>query len=137
MSIADQLRRVVQDEVERRLVAVKDDVIYDVLEVVPRVTGALASITFDEWRQDGTKYVGRIRAGAMHASWVEEGTGIYGPTGQRIYPVRARFLVFPWDRGPRGPGIYAYRSVAGQPPQPFFRAPMPARFRSALERFFG
>lgn len=48
---------------------------------------------------------------APYALFVEEGTGIYGPQGTRIYPVTARALVFEW-----GGETVAFASVAGMQP---------------------
>lgn len=138
MSIADQLRAAVRSEVERRLGAVRDDVVADAKQTAPRDSGALAdAIVADDWTLSGTRYTTTVRVPVQYASWVEEGTGVYGPYGQRIYPVRAKALVFFWKRGPNGPGVYAYRSVAGQPGQRYFSAPMPDRYRRALTRSFG
>lgn len=49
-----------------------------------------------------------------YASFVHDGTGIYGPAGHRIGPVRASALAFQW----MGQLMFR-RSVAGQKPNPF------------------
>lgn len=46
--------------------------------------------------------------------WVHEGTGVYGPYGQPIRPVRARYMVFRWKGEWR-----RMRRVRGQPGQKF------------------
>ena len=46
--------------------------------------------------------------------WVNDGTGIYGPRGQRITPKRAKFLHFHW-KGRE----WFLKSVRGQKPQKF------------------
>lgn len=59
-----------------------------------------------------------VRVGTFnveHAKWVMEGTGIYGPHGSPIVPVRAQFLRFPLRDGKI---VYA-RSVRGVPPYPY------------------
>lgn len=51
----------------------------------------------------------------VHAKWVHNGTGIYGPHKSPIVPVSKPYLVF---RGRTGAKIVT-RSVKGQEPQPF------------------
>ncbi|MGI6565616.1 HK97 gp10 family phage protein [Methanosphaera sp.] len=62
---------------------------------------------------------------AKYAKWVNEGTGIYGPRKQRIYPKNGRVLVFKPGRkykGKYGPvprkgkfrGKYVFPSIRGQ-----------------------
>jgi hypothetical protein len=49
-----------------------------------------------------------VRSSAKYTPFVNDGTGIYGPKGQKIYPKRGKFLSFkykgkkiavPWTRG--------------------------------------
>lgn len=52
--------------------------------------------------------------------WLREGTGIYGPTHERIYPRQATVLAFHWPNAPAGitpgkDGRYYFRSIAGMP----------------------
>ncbi|MFR9675851.1 HK97-gp10 family putative phage morphogenesis protein [Streptomyces sp. TR02-1] len=58
-----------------------------------------------------------------YARYVHEGTGIYGPRGRPIRPVRAQVLRFEVRnprRTPRGRGNVVYATeVKGQRPQPF------------------
>lgn len=54
---------------------------------------------------DGKYGIGRL---------MQEGTGIYGPSGQPITPNKGRFLAFEVN----GQMVYA-RSVKGSPPRPF------------------
>lgn len=60
----------------------------------------------------------------------EEGTGVYIGRG-RIYPKRAKFLVFYWRKVGR---VVAFRSVKGTPPTRFFSKAIrgwPERLREA------
>ena len=53
-----------------------------------------------------------------YARWVHDGTGIYGPRGRPIRPVRAKVLVFT----PKGSNqVVAAKQVRGTPPVPFLR----------------
>ncbi len=56
----------------------------------------------------------RIYTNTEYAKWVHDGTGIHGPTGQRIVPRNAPFLVFEWQGR-----TWRLRSVAGQKPNPY------------------
>lgn len=71
-----------------------------------------------------------IMSNAPHSLYQDEGTGIYGPTGMRIFPIRAKALVFDW---PAAGGVVAFHSVAGAPGRHFFHEPMPERWRESLE----
>ena len=59
-------------------------------------------------------YDWRIYTNVEYALWVDEGTGIHGPTGQRIVPVQANVLVFDWLGK-----TWFLRSVEGQKPNPY------------------
>jgi hypothetical protein len=53
----------------------------------------------------------KVGSRAFYARWVHEGTGIFGPHKQRIFPKRAKVLRFM----PKGSATFIYRySVAGQ-----------------------
>lgn len=70
-----------------------------------------------------------IVADAPHARYQDEGTGIYGPTGEKIKPRRAGgVLVFDW---PAAGGVVFARSVSGSPGRHFFKEPMPDRWHAA------
>lgn len=51
------------------------------------------------------------------SQYQDEGTGIYGPTGERIYPVTAKALRFDW---PAAGGVVFATSVAGSPGSHFW-----------------
>jgi len=59
----------------------------------------------------------------MHAIWVHDGTGIYGPKKQMITAHRpGGFMVFPKSRWPTAVfkrSIYRFQAVKGQKPQPY------------------
>lgn len=59
-------------------------------------------------------YSWRIHTNVLYASYVHEGTGIYGPAGRRIVPVRAQVLAFEWMGQ-----LWFRKSVAGQRANPF------------------
>jgi hypothetical protein len=101
------------------------------IELCPVDEGRLrASLTL-EMRQIGGQPVARVGSNLDYALFVHEGTGIYGPSGRRIRPVRATVLRWP-VRNNSGSGRrryqggrtaqYAYaKSVAGMPGRPFLR----------------
>lgn len=103
-------------------------------EATSRRTGALAdSIVHTQPALIAEGLVGCVisagNADVIYARWQDEGTGIYGPTGGRIFPTRAKALRFDW---PAAGGIVFAKSVAGAPGRHYFHEPMPARWRSAL-----
>lgn len=62
----------------------------------------------------GSHSYGMVVIGAQHARYVIEGTGIYGPKGQPIYPRSKKALAFSV-----GGASVVVRSVKGQRPNPF------------------
>ncbi len=60
--------------------------------------------------------IARIGSNLPYALYVHEGTGVFGPRGAPIRPVRGRYLVFT-PRGANRP-VFA-RSVKGMPGRPF------------------
>lgn len=59
-----------------------------------------------------------------YARFVHDGTGIYGPRGRLIRPVRRRFMRFK-TQASRGRWVYA-KKVRGMRPNPFLRNALPA-----------
>jgi phage gpG-like protein len=51
-----------------------------------------------------------VGTNVFYARWLQEGTGIYGPTGQRIFPKTKKALA--WDG-------HVVRSIAGMQPRRF------------------
>jgi hypothetical protein len=88
------------------------------LRETPTGTGAmLASIGKDIRVAPGRSVTGIVDSTDEAALWVQQGTGVYGPTGQRITPRRSRALRWPDRRG--GAGFVFRDSVAGQTANPF------------------
>lgn len=80
---------------------------------------------------EGNQVVGSVGSDLDYARYVHEGTGIYGPRRQFIYPRNGQYLVFevkrpvgPLPKGKRiaargsRPVVFA-RKVRGTPPSPF------------------
>ena len=86
-------------------------------------TGRLVnSITIEMVRRTGVP-VARIGTNVSYGRYIHDGTGIYGPRGRPIRPVRARFLVFT-PKGQTTP-VFA-RQVRGVRPTPYLRDALPA-----------
>lgn len=65
----------------------------------------------------------RVGSGLKYAVWHHEGTGIYGPHGQPIRPVRAKVMVFT----PKGSSKKVFaRSVRGQRGTKYLKRALPA-----------
>ncbi|MBA9005934.1 HK97 gp10 family phage protein [Thermomonospora cellulosilytica] len=79
------------------------------LNIRVRTGTTRASIT-SSVRTRGTLVIGRVWTPSKVGWWLHEGTGIYGPRGRPIRPVRAQFLRF--EVG--GRIVYA-RQVRGMP----------------------
>jgi len=79
-------------------------------------TGALAeSIKISEKGKDSAI----ISTDLEYASWLEWGTGKWGPTGHKIFPTKGSLMVFPFQ----GKTIAAAFTL-GQRPNPFMRGSM-------------
>lgn len=78
----------------------------------PRDTGAMTA-NLEVTNQDSDPELVRLlHAPEPYSSWQDEGTGIYGPTGERIFPTNAPLLVFFWKKTGK---VEFMRSVAGTP----------------------
>lgn len=64
-----------------------------------------------------------------YAAGQDTGTGIYGPTGQRIFPTSAKALRFDW---PAAGGIVFAKSVAGAPGRHFWADKIGERWQDAV-----
>jgi hypothetical protein len=96
--------------------------------VMPRDTGEMiASVSVRENRRGAD-----VTIGAPYWKWVNYGTGIYGPTGQRIYPKRASVLVFYI-----GGAKIVVPSIAGQRGQHFVERAKEIMVRIRLRRLHG
>lgn len=99
-------------------------------DAASRRTGALAEgISHTQPVFDGQLVTCDIVSAADYSAAQDTGTGIYGPTAQRIFPTRATALRFDW---PAAGGIVFAKSVAGAPGRHFFHEPMPVRWHDAL-----
>lgn len=89
-----------------------------ILRETPVLTGAMVgTISRDIRVAPGRSVTGVVQSHDEAALWVQQGTGVYGPTAQRITPRRARVLRWPDRRAGSG---WVYReSVAGQEANPF------------------
>lgn len=78
---------------------------------------ARASINTQLVVRDG-RPIAVVGSNVYYIRWIHDGTGIYGPRGRVIRPVRRRFMR--WK--PRGGGKWIYaRKVRGMRPNPFLR----------------
>lgn len=79
--------------------------------LVPVDRGGLKGSIHTEMTTKNGVPAARIGSRARYARWVHEGTGIFGPRKQRIFPRRAKMLRFK----PKGSATWIFRySVAGQ-----------------------
>lgn len=122
MTIADQLERNLRERVARNLPNVTARMVVDTQAACSRRTGALAaSIVADDWQDQGTRFTTTISAGRglqnpNIARYQDQGTGIFGPYGGRIYPRNRKALRFDSPIT----GITFAKSVAGAPPTYYF-----------------
>lgn len=86
-----------------------------VLNAPKRTTNLINSATTD-FRPAGLDSVAYVKFTAKYALYVHEGTGIYGPKGKRIRPVRAKALMFMIDGQP----VFR-KSVKGMKGRPFLK----------------
>lgn len=114
VDLVDRAAPIVRDET-RAASSRRSGTLADSIDVVPATGGTLVTTT--------------ITAAAPYAQYQDEGTGIYGPTGARIFPTRAKVLVFDW---PAAGGTVFARSIAGAPGRHFFHEPMHDRWHQAL-----
>lgn len=134
MSIAAQLEANIRERCRDRLPLVSSAMVDDTRAACSRRSGTLAdSIEADAWAEEGDRYTTTIRATVDYAQYQDEGTGIYGPTGMRIFPTSAKVLVFDW---PAAGGVVFARSVAGAPGTHFWSGDdgqaMARRFSDAM-----
>lgn len=129
-SITDDLFASVVDVVQTQLDSSVSQALIDlIVAAAPNATGQLASQIFvDPWAFDGSTFVSFARALTDYAQYTDEGTGIYGPTGERIYPVASKALHFFGKYGE----VFA-TSIAGQPALNWFQVPMERYFDDALQ----
>lgn len=135
MSIAAQLEANLRSRCARNLDRTNVVLVELIRAPINQVSGQLASgVMVDAWQENGTSFTSTARSLAPYSLFVDKGTGIYGPTGQRIYPKTAKALTFYWQRTG---SVVSFRSVAGAPAQNFFSEPMERNYRSALATAWG
>lgn len=89
--------------------------------LAPVDTGRLrASISTEMLRRDTP--TARVGTNVKYATFVHFGTGLYGPRGALIRPVRASVMVFT----PRGGSPVFTRFTRGVRPRPFLQDALPA-----------
>lgn len=99
-----------------------------------RRTGALAEgISTTEPTLQDTRVSQRITSAADYSKFQDQGTGIFGPSGARIFPKTAK--AFRFD-SPAAGGIVFARSIAGSPGRHFW-SPLPERWHDALAAMAG
>jgi hypothetical protein len=84
----------------------------EAIKNAPRKTGNLKRSIYPEVNPMAGQFTGKViqdTTVAKYGPWVEQGTGIYGPFGTPIVPVRAKALAW---KGSDGKMIFA-RSVKG------------------------
>lgn len=134
MSIADQLEQHLRDNTAQRLEAVRQEVEDQTKQAASSRSGALREgISCDTWADAGSRFETTIRSTAPYSEFQDDGTGIYGPTGERITSTGGGVLRFDW---PAAGGVVFAWSVAGSPGTHFFREPMAQRYADALQATF-
>lgn len=129
-AVVDQLRQHVEQHAVELCQRALDVTREQTVQATSRRTGALAAgITTTQPALSGTRVTAQIESAAEYSRWQDEGTGVYGPSGQRIFPTTAKVLVFDW---PAAGGVVFARSVAGAPGRHFFHEPMPERWHGAI-----
>lgn len=97
-----------------------------------RRSGTLADgISTTEPTLEGTRITQQITSAAPYSDFQDRGTGIYGPSGARIFPKTAKVLRFD---SPAAGGVVFARSVAGSPGRHFFDEPMGQRWDDAVDQ---
>lgn len=113
MALEDALRALCLDLGER----LGDAFVEKAQGFSPRRTGALAdSIVADGASDNGSSVTNHVSVGEEYGIYQEEGTGVYGPRGQRIQG--SPLLAFDW---PAAGGVVIVHSVAGTSPTHFWQ----------------
>lgn len=130
MTVVDQLAVKIRSHAVELVRRAADATVADTQAHASRRTGATADGISHTEPAAGDAYVScQIVSAEPSSRWQDEGTGIYGPTGMRIFPTHAKALRFDW---PAAGGVVYAKSVAGSPGKHFFTEPMPARWAASL-----
>lgn len=130
MTVVDQLGVKIREHALRLVERAVDAAVVDTQAHASRRTGATVDGISRTQPQLQDPYVTcQIVSAEPSSRWQDEGTGIYGPAGMRIFPTHAKALRFDW---PAAGGVVFARSVAGSPGKHFFHEPMPARWAASL-----
>lgn len=132
------MERNIRERCRENLPLVTDLMVDDTKAACSRRSGELAeSIGADPWVDAGDRFTSSIFATAEHARYQDEGTGLFGPEGQRIYPTSGKVLAFDW---PAAGGTVFFASVAGSPGTHFWSGPdgqeMARRYSAAISAAF-
>lgn len=98
----------------------------------PIDTGRLRSSIRTELVTVDGQLAAKVGTNVKYAIFVERGTGIYGPRGQPIRPVRARALR--WVPRGQNEAVFA-REVRGMKPRPFLLPALESEFPGRVRRF--
>lgn len=116
MALRDALRAAVVARAEVIHAGAVETVLAAAREAAPRREGALAGSIREKARVVTESRISSLVGSDLpYAVWQDQGTGVHGPRGARIYPVQARALRFEID----GVVIFA-ASVAGAPATRFW-----------------
>lgn len=100
-----------------------------------RRTGAMAAgVSASEPVLEDTRVIQQITAAEPYTHFADIGTGIYGPTGARVFPKTAKALRFD---SPAAGGIVFARSVAGSPGEHFWEGFIGPRWHDSLQSSLG
>lgn len=129
-TIVDQLRTRISDHAVDLATTATQLVVEQTQQAASRRTGALAEgITGTQPALAETQVRSQITSAADYSLYQDEGTGIYGPSGARIFPTSAKALRFDW---PAAGGIVFAKSIAGSPGTHFWAEPLPERWHNAI-----
>jgi hypothetical protein len=131
----DQLRDHVQQHALNLVDRALDVTVADTQAHASRRSGDLAAgVSATGPVLNDTQVQAQIISAADYSKFQDEGTGVFGPTGSRIFPKTAKALRFDW---PAAGGIVFAKSVAGSPGTHFFHEPMPERWHNAIAQSAG
>lgn len=103
-------------EIGQRITTITRRVANAARTLAPADKGTLRSSINEEVTARGNTLVGRVYSDAPQATYLSQGTGIYGPSHKPIRPKKASMLVFK----PKGSSEFVFTNeVKGTPPNKF------------------